>query len=107
MKGSDFWNVTFARLLGTYAIAMFVLLWLGFALALIVNPGWLDQIWSWARALPLVARVIVWLVFLPVMTALWIWQAAWPAILRLLGAAGIVGWTLLAISGCRRAWKPA
>jgi hypothetical protein len=37
------------------------------------------------------------------MVGLWIWESSWPAFLRLLAFAGIVGWTLLAVSSFVRA----
>jgi hypothetical protein len=105
MKDSSFWNATFARILGTYAIVIFAILWIGFAVALVVNREWLDLLWNWVRALPLVAEIVVWVLFLPITVGLWIWEASWPAIVQLLGLAGIVGWTLLAVSGFVRAWR--
>jgi len=101
----SFWNVTFPRVLSTYAIVIFALLWLGFSTALVVNPEWLDQIWNWVQALPTVARIVVWLLLLPVTAGLWIWRSSGPDLLRLLGLAGIIGWTLLAVSSARRAWR--
>ena len=103
MRDSSFWNVMFPRLLGTYAIVIFALLWIGFAAALIVNPEWLDALWNAVRGLPPVAEIIVWVVFLPIMVMLWIWESSWPALVRGLAFAGIVGWTLLAVSGFVRA----
>jgi len=97
MRDSSFWNVAFPRLLSTYAIVIFAVLWVGFAIALVVNPESLDSLWNWVRALPLVAEILVWLFFLPIMVALWIWESSWPLLVRLLGFAGIVGWTLLAV----------
>jgi hypothetical protein len=53
--------------------------------------------------LPPVAEIIVWVVFLPIVVGLWIWESSWPALARLLAFAGIVGWTLLAVSSFVRA----
>ena len=103
MRDSKFWSVTVARVLSTYAIVIFALLWVGFAIALVVNPEWLDWLWNWVRALPSVAEIIVWVLFLPIMVGLWIWESSWPALVRLLAFAGIVGWTLLAVSSFLRA----
>ena len=97
MRDSSFWSVAFTRLLNVYAIVIFVILWVGFIVALLVNPEWLDMLWDWVRALPLVAEIIVWAAFLPIVVGLWIWTSAGPILLRLLGAAGIVGWTIVAI----------
>ena len=103
MKDSSFWSVMAARVLSTYAIVIFAILWVGFAIALVVNREWLDLLWNWVRALPSVAEIIVWVFFLPIMVGLWIWESSWPALVSLLAFAGIVIWTLLAVSGFLRA----
>lgn len=105
MKDSPFWNVTVPRVLSTYAIVTFAILWVGFAIALFVNREWLDLLWNWVQALPSVAEIIVWVFFLPIMTGLWIWESSWAALVRLLASAGIVGWTLLAVSSFLRAFR--
>ena len=103
MKDSSFWNVTVPRVLSTYAIVIFAMLWVGFAIALLMNREWLDLLWNWVRALPTVVEIIVWVLFLPITVGLWIWESSWPALGRLLGFAGIVVWTLLAVSSFLRA----
>ena len=103
MKDALFWDVTVPRILSTYAVVIFAILWVGFAIAVAVNREWLDLLWNWVGALPFVAEVIVWVLFLPIMAALWIWESSWAALLRLLAFAGIVVWTLLAVSSFRRA----
>jgi hypothetical protein len=103
MEDSSFWNVTFPRALSTYAILIFAMLWIGFAIALAVNREWLDLLWTWVQTLPSLVQIIVWVLFLPIMVALWIWQSSWPFLVRLLAFAGIVGWTLLAVSSFWRA----
>ena len=91
------------HLLSTYAIVIFVMLWAGFAIALVVNREWLDLLWNWVRALPSVVEIIVWVVFLPIMAGLWVWESSWPVLVRLLAFAGIIVWTLLAVSSFLRA----
>ena len=103
MRDSSFWSVTVPRVLSTYAIVIFAILWVGFAIALVVNREWLDLLWNWVRALPSVAEIIIWLLFLPIMVGLWIWESSWPALGHLLAFAGIVVWTLLAVSSFLRA----
>ena len=105
MRDSSFWSVTASRVLSAYAVVIFVMLWVGFAIALVVNPEWLDLLWNWVRALPLVVEIIVWVLFLPIMVALWIWQSSWPFLIRLLGFAGIVAWTILAFYSFLRYWR--
>jgi hypothetical protein len=103
MRDSAFWSVAVPRTLSTYAIAIFAVLWAGFIVALVVNPEWLGLLWNWVRALPTVVEIIVWVALLPIMVGLWIWESSWPALVRLLGFAGIVGWTLVAVSSFVRA----
>ena len=103
MRDSSFWSVTVPRVLSTYAIVIFAMLWVGFAIAQVVNREWLDLLWNWVRALPSVVEIIVWVLFLPIMAGLWIWESSWPALVRLLAFAGIVVWTLLAVSSFLRA----
>jgi hypothetical protein len=81
-----------------YANLVFAILWVGFFIALAMNREWLDVLWNWAQALPLVPRIIVWVLFLPIMVGLWIWESSWPALGRVAGLASMVGWTLLAVN---------
>jgi len=103
MNNSTFWNVTVPRVLSTYAVLIFAILWLGFVIALVVNPEWLDMIWNWVRALPTVIEIIVWVIFLPIMVGLWVWESSWSVVEKLLALAGLVGWTILAVSSFIRA----
>jgi hypothetical protein len=70
-----------------------------------VNQAWLDLLWNWVQALPSVAKIITWVLFLPIMVGLWIWESDWPALARLLGFGGIVAWTVLALSNFLRAFR--
>lgn len=74
---------------------LFAVIWVAFGVALIWSQGSLDTAWQAIRSLPLIVQGIVWLLFLPVMLGLWIWETTWPLILRLLLVAGIAGWNLL------------
>jgi len=103
LRDSTFWSVTVPRVLSTYAIVIFAMLWVGFAIALVVNREWLDLLWNWVQALPSVAEIIVWVLFLPIMVGLWIWESSWSDLVRLVAFAGIVVWTLLAVSSFLRA----
>ena len=105
MRNSTFWDVIVPRAMTIYANVIFVALWVGFVIALMVNRGWLDALWDWTQALSLVPRVIVWMFFLPVLVGLWIWESSWSPFGRLLGFAGIVGWTLVAVVNLFRVFK--
>jgi hypothetical protein len=105
MSDSSFWNVTVPRAMSIYANVICVVLWVGFVIALVVNREWLDVLWNWAQALPLIPKIIVWMVFLPIMVGLWIWESSWPTLVRLVGFAGIAAWTLLAVSSLFRTFR--
>ncbi|MBW3633310.1 MAG: hypothetical protein KY456_09805 [Chloroflexi bacterium] len=74
---------------------LFAVIWLGFGAALIWSQGTLDAAWESIRSLPLLVQGVVWLLFLPVMLALWVWETTWPLILRLLLVSGLAGSNLL------------
>jgi hypothetical protein len=74
---------------------VFAVLWGAFGAALIWSQGSLDGAWQWVRSLPLLLQGLVWLLFLPVVIGLWIWETTWPLIVRLVLVAGIAGWNLL------------
>jgi len=105
MKNSQFWDKTVPRVMSIYASAVFLVLWVGFATALIVNRDWLDVFWNWIQALPLAPKVIAWVIFTPIMAGLGIWESSWPVLGHLVGFAAIVGWTLLAVSSLYRAYR--
>jgi ABC-type amino acid transport system permease subunit len=75
--------------------AIFAVLWVAFGVALIWSQGSLDQTWATIRGLPLLVQIGAWLLFLPVMAGLWIWETTWPLIVRVLLIVGIAGWNLL------------
>lgn len=62
--------------------ALFAVLWTGFAVALIWGQGSLDQTWQWIQGLPWIVQAVVWLLFLPVVAGLWVWESTWPLIVR-------------------------
>lgn len=98
MKDSSFWDVVVPRVMSTYAISIFAMLWIGFAITLVVNREWLDLLWHWVKELPIVVEIIIWVLFLPIVVGLWIWESSWPLLGRLVGFSGIVAWTILAVS---------
>jgi len=74
---------------------IFAVMWVAFAAGLIFSQGSVDQAWQAIRELPLIVQVAVWVLFLPVMAGLWIWETTWPVIMRLTLIVGIAGWNLL------------
>jgi hypothetical protein len=76
---------------------VFALLWVAFGAALVLSQGSLDQAWATIRGLPLLIQIGAWLLFLPVMIGLWVWETTWPVLLRVVLIAGIAGWNLLVL----------
>lgn len=74
---------------------IFAIIWVAFAAGLIWSQGSLDQAWQTVRDLPLILQAVVWVLFLPVMVGLWVWETTWPLIVRLVLVLGIAGWNLL------------
>ena len=74
---------------------IFAVLWVAFGIGLIWSQGSVDAAWNWVRSLPLVLEGVVWVLFLPVMVGLWIWESTWSLVLRLALVISIAGWNLL------------
>jgi hypothetical protein len=74
---------------------VFAVIWVAFGVGIVWRQGTLDRAWQRIQSLPLLARVVVWLLFLPVMIGLWIWESAWPRLVRLVLVLGLAGWNLL------------
>ncbi|HLX36121.1 MAG TPA: hypothetical protein VKR30_12870 [Candidatus Limnocylindrales bacterium] len=74
---------------------LFVILWAAFGVALVVSQGSIDHAWQAIRAMPVLLQVVVWVLFLPVVAGLWIWETTWPLIVRLVLVIGVAGWNLL------------
>jgi hypothetical protein len=75
--------------------AVFALIWVAVAAGLLFAQGSVHDAWRAIGELPLVVRVVVWVLFLPVTVGLWIWETSWPLIARLILVAGVAGWNLL------------
>jgi hypothetical protein len=81
-------------LISISAFAIFSVLWLGFAAAIVFNPSVLDTVWQSFRALPWALQGVIWLLVLPVTAGLWIWETSWPLWLRLILVIGL-GWVTI------------
>src|SRR5215210_3645954 len=86
------WLAENAVLFGIFAVV-----WIAFAAGLICSQGTVDHAWQAIRDLPLVVQIVVWVLFLPVMVAVWIWETTWPLIVRLVLILGVAGWNLLVL----------
>jgi hypothetical protein len=74
--------------------AIFTIIWVAFGAGLIFSQGSVDQAWQMVRSLPLIVQIGVWVLFLPVMIGLWVWETSWPLIVRLVLVVGVAGWNL-------------
>lgn len=74
---------------------VFAIVWFAFGAALVLSQGSVDQAWTAIRSLSLPIQAIVWVLFLPVMVGLWVWEQTWPLLVRLALVIGIGGWNLL------------
>lgn len=74
---------------------LFAVLWVAFGAAIVWSQGSVDAAWEAIRDLPLILQLVIWLLFLPVMAGLWVWETTWPLLVRLIVVLGIAGWNLL------------
>lgn len=77
--------------------AIFAVMWAAVVAGLVLSQGTVDQTWETIRGLPIVVQAVVWLLFLPVMAGLWIWESAWPLVVRIVLVASLAGWNLLVL----------
>jgi hypothetical protein len=68
--------------------------WVAFGAVLVAAAGSLDGLWDWVRAQALVVQGVMWVLLLPWMAALAIWESSWVLWLRLTAIGGIAGLNL-------------
>lgn len=71
-----------SRSTATGGSGLFTLLWLVFLAVLIFDPARLDAVWTWFRELPVVGQVAGWVLLLPLVVALAVWEAPWALWIR-------------------------
>ena len=94
------------KMINYLAFTVLGLLWLGFLAALIANRELLDLAWQTLRSWPLILQGIVWLLALPVVGGLWIWETSWPVLLRLVLVLGLAFATVYTFFPKRAADQP-
>lgn len=82
------------QLFNVFVFVVFLALWAAFAYALVANQGGLDSVWKAIQGLPLIVQAVVWLLFLPVTIGLWIWESAWPIVVRLTLVFALGAWNI-------------
>jgi hypothetical protein len=91
--------------LGTYAVLVFAVLWVGFALGLVAGGQAFADAWAWLNGLEPLARIAAWVLFLPITIGLWAWNADPPALVFAICVAGLIAWTLVAVGSLVRAFR--
>jgi len=89
--------------LGTYAVLVFAVLWVGLVVGLVAGGQAFADAWAWLNGLEPVARITAWILFLPIAIGLWAWNAGLPAPVFAAVAVGLVVWTLVAVGSQARA----
>jgi hypothetical protein len=74
---------------------VFAIIWVAFGAALVFSQGSIDQVWAAIGSLPWPVQALAWLLLLPVMAGLWVWESSWPMLVRLTIVIGVAGWSLL------------
>jgi ABC-type amino acid transport system permease subunit len=77
--------------------AIFAVIWVAIGVGIVWSQGSVDGAWASIRDLPLIVQLVAWLLFLPVMAGLWVWETTWPLVVRLVVLVGIAGWNLLVL----------
>ncbi len=93
--------------LAVYAGAIFVILWVGAAYALLAAPDLIDDAWAWLTGLSTVPAILAWILGLPIAIALWAAQADLAPVLAVAVGLGLLAWTGLAVRGLLHAFRPA
>jgi hypothetical protein len=91
--------------LSLYGIAIFTVLWVGFAVGLATGGDLLVDAWAWLIGLEPVATVIAWILLLPIAVGLWAWNAVGSALVIGAVAVGLVAWTLVMAAGAMRTFR--
>lgn len=92
----------------TNTAAPFNIAWLIFFVLLIFWPDTLTDIWEWVEGLATVWQVLLWLLTLPYMLALAIWESDWDTWQRILSVVAIaLVWTSVMNGGQSRRRKRA
>ena len=69
-------------------------LWGAFIALAFASPETLNEVWRWAGDLWWPLQIVVWILFLPWMIGLWVWQTEWSFGVRMAIVAVLaVGWS--------------
>jgi hypothetical protein len=80
-------------------------MWVAFFALLFADQ--LEEVWRLVRDLPLVAEIVLWVLFLPWMLGMAVWTTSWATWIRVAMIASFaVGWTVVSIPRRTSATKP-
>lgn len=82
--------------------AVFVALWVGFAIGLATGGQLFADAWDWLLGLEPVATVVVWILFLPICVGLWALEGGLPTFATILLGLALIPWTAVAVNGLRK-----
>lgn len=82
------------RAVNFLVFGILALLWLAFGAALLFSPASLDGLWQTFLGWPLLLKLVVGLLVLPLALGLWVWELPWPLLVRLLIVAGLAWFTI-------------
>ncbi len=74
--------------------ALVAILWVAFGAALVTWAGGLEELWNWVRDQSTLIQGFMWVLLLPWMAALAIWESSWVLWLKLTLIAGLAVATL-------------
>jgi hypothetical protein len=72
-----------------FAFVVLAAAFVAFVALMFTDPSRLDSLWTSLRGLPIAVQVLIWLLLLPLVLALAVWQAGWAYPVRLVGVAAI------------------
>lgn len=85
---------------GVLWLCFMVGMWAAFFVALLGDR--LDDVWRWARDLPLLLELGFWFLTFPWLLGTAVWESSWATWLRVgLVASFAIGWTLISIPRAR------
>lgn len=65
------------------------ILWVAFGAVLFASASSLDELWTWTRDQPILLQGVMWVLLLPWMAALAIWESTWLLWAKLVLITGI------------------
>lgn len=87
--------------------AVFALLWFVVIVSIVLNPAAVDDVWRQIGALPIIVQLVAWLLFLPVMAGLWIWETDWPDVVSIVLILAVAASTLFVMRPTKRSTRPS